>query len=65
MNEYANALKETLTSLIREMSTEPAPFVKNPENDFTRKKKLPFETVMHLLISHPRDIRKNDPVQFR
>ena len=51
MNEYANSLKETLTSLIREMSAAPAPYVKNPEKDFTRKKKLPFETVMQLLIS--------------
>ncbi|MEK4508382.1 IS4 family transposase [Paenibacillus sp. FSL K6-2524] len=44
MNEYANSLKETLTSLLREMSAAPAPYV-------TRKKKLPFETVMQLLIS--------------
>lgn len=51
MNEYANSLKNKLTSLIREMSAAPAPFVKNPEKDFTRKKKLPFETVMQLLIS--------------
>jgi hypothetical protein len=33
------------------MSAAPAPYVKNPEKDFTRKKKLPFETVMQLLIS--------------
>ncbi|MCY9644786.1 IS4/IS5 family transposase, partial [Paenibacillus thiaminolyticus] len=51
MNEYANSLKKTLTSLIREMAAAPAPYVKNPEKDFTRKKKLPFETVMQLLIS--------------
>lgn len=51
MNEYANSLKETLTSLIREMAAAPAPYVKNPEKDFTRKKKLPFETVMQFLIS--------------
>jgi hypothetical protein len=51
MNEYANSLKERLTSLIREMSASTAPYVKNPEKDFTRKKKLPFETVMQLLIS--------------
>jgi hypothetical protein len=50
MNEYAHSLKEKLTSLIREMSAAPAPFVKNPEKDYTRKKKLPFETVMQLLI---------------
>jgi hypothetical protein len=33
------------------MSAAPAPYVKNPGKDFTRKKKLPFETVMQLLIS--------------
>jgi hypothetical protein len=33
------------------MSAAPAPYVKNPEKDFTRKKKLPFETVMQLLVS--------------
>jgi len=51
MNKYAHLLKQTLTSLIREMSTAPAAYVKNPQTDFTRKKKLPFETVMQLLIS--------------
>lgn len=34
MDEYANSLKETLTSLIREMSASPAPYVKNHEKDF-------------------------------
>ncbi|MCY9636609.1 IS4/IS5 family transposase, partial [Paenibacillus thiaminolyticus] len=51
MNEYAISLKKTLTSLIREMAAAPAPYVKNPKKDFTRKKKLSFETVMQLLIS--------------
>jgi hypothetical protein len=51
MTAFANSLKETLTSLIREMSASPAPYVKKPDKDFTRKKKLPFETVMQLLIS--------------
>lgn len=51
MHTYANSLKETLTSLIREMAGTLAPYVKNPEKDFTRKKKLPFETVMQILIS--------------
>jgi len=51
LNPYAHTLKQKLTSLIREMSAAPAPYVINPETDFTRKKKLPFETVMQLLIS--------------
>jgi hypothetical protein len=33
------------------MSGVPAPYVKKPGKDFTRKEKLPFETVMQLLIS--------------
>ncbi|AIQ70276.1 IS4 family transposase [Paenibacillus graminis] len=51
MNTYASSLKQKLTSLIREMSATPAPYVKNPDKDFTRKIKLPFETVMLLLFS--------------
>jgi hypothetical protein len=51
MNDYPNSVKETLTSLINEMSASPSLFVKNPGIDFTRKRKLPFETVMQLLLS--------------
>lgn len=51
MNDYPNAVKEILSSLISEMSESPESFVKNPGKDFTRNRKLPFETVMHLLIS--------------
>lgn len=51
MNDYPNAVKASLTSLIMEMSASPALYVKNPERDFTRKRKLPFETVIQLLLS--------------
>lgn len=51
MNEYANKVKGRLLSLINEMAASPAPFVKNPETDFTRNRKLPFATVLQLLIS--------------
>lgn len=51
MNDYPNSVKETLTTLIMEMSASPALFVKDPERDFTRKRKLPFENVMQLLLS--------------
>jgi hypothetical protein len=33
------------------MSASPELFVRNPGKDFTRNRKLPFETMMHLLIS--------------
>lgn len=51
MNKYANQLKQSLTSLIREMSSSPTPYVKIPETDFTRKKEAAFETVIQLVIS--------------
>jgi len=51
MNDYPNAIKETLSSLIAELSESPTLYVKNPGKDFTRKRKLPFETVVQLLIS--------------
>ncbi len=51
MNDYPNSVRETLTNLIMEMSASPALFVKDPERDFTRKRKLPFETVVQLLLS--------------
>jgi hypothetical protein len=51
MNTIANAKMETLSSLIREMAEDPMLYVKNPCKDFTRNRKLPFESVVHLLIS--------------
>jgi hypothetical protein len=51
MNEYPNFIKQNLNSIINEMAKEPALFVKNPGKDFSRNRKLPFETVIQLLIS--------------
>lgn len=51
MNNYPNAVKETLLSLIEKMSASKELYVKNPGKDFTRDRKLPFETVIKLLIS--------------
>jgi hypothetical protein len=51
MNEYPNVLKEKLTSLIKGLAASPAAFLKNPGTDFIRNRKLPFETMMQLIIS--------------
>jgi hypothetical protein len=51
MNQHPTSVKETLTSLIKEMAASPALFVTDPERDFTRKRKLPFDTVIQLLLS--------------
>lgn len=51
MNEYAKAVKEQLKKQIKEMTKNLRLFVKNPEKDFSRERKLPFEKMMELLIS--------------
>ena len=49
-NKYPNAVKKKLTSLIKKMSALPSLFVRNPEKDFTRERKLPFATMIRLLL---------------
>lgn len=51
MGKYCNYVKEKLNSIIKEMSKSPESFVKNPNKDFIRNRKLSFETVMKLLLS--------------
>ena len=51
MNEYPNSVKQNLMSIIALMAKDPAPFVKNPGIDFSRNRKLSFDTVLQLLIS--------------
>lgn len=51
MNNHAASVKETLMSLINEMSESPAPFVQNPDRDFTRNRKLSFKKMLLMLIS--------------
>jgi len=51
MNDYPDFVKGKLTDIIGKMAAEPKSFVKNPDVDFTRNRKLSFETVINLMIS--------------
>lgn len=51
MVDYPDFVKGKLTRIISEMAAKPKLFVKNPNVDFTRKRKLSFETVMNLTLS--------------
>lgn len=51
MEGYANSLKEKLATIVSEMSSNLALYVKNPSTDFTRKRKLSFEAMINLLIT--------------
>ncbi|SHI69687.1 hypothetical protein SAMN02745691_02377, partial [Parasporobacterium paucivorans DSM 15970] len=51
MRDHISFVKQTLSESIKEMSTVPWLFVKNPESDFSRKRKLDFDTFFHFFIS--------------
>ncbi len=51
MTDYPSFVKVKLTEIIRKMAAEPKLFVKNPNADFTRNRKLSFEMVMNLMLS--------------
>lgn len=50
MKMSAAQTKEQLLSIIREMATHPSLFAHSPAKDFTRKRKLDFETLLLLLL---------------
>lgn len=50
-NNYSKKLKKNLFRIIDDMSKKTASFVKNPDVDFIRKRKLDFKTFIHLSIS--------------
>lgn len=51
MKTYAETVKDTLFSLIHRISEHPWLYCRNPECDFTRDRKLPFEKMLTLLVS--------------
>ena len=50
MKNYPKHIKSTLHSVMRDMAKHPEDFCYCPEKDFTRKRKLPFEKVLTLLV---------------
>ena len=49
-NLEATTIKQSLLSLISEMAKEPEHYVKNPGKDFTRNRKLTFETMLKMML---------------
>ncbi len=48
---FPEIVKTTLGNIIDKMSRSLSSFVKNPDKDFIRKRKLDFKKMMHLIIS--------------
>ena len=51
MTNYIAQIKENLLGIIEQMNDYQWLFVKNPEKDFTRNRKLDFKTMIRLLLS--------------
>lgn len=51
MNEFADLIKENLETILSEMDTCSYLFSKNPQSDFTRKRKLNFKEMIRVLLS--------------
>ena len=48
---YSNVVKSKLKSVIKQMSQEKELYVRNPQSDFTRNRKISFDTVINVLLS--------------
>ena len=51
MKHTPKCIKRILKKCLKEISTHPELFAKNPQKDFKRKRKLPFEEVLKLVLS--------------
>ncbi|MEN6568097.1 MAG: hypothetical protein ABFC57_17575 [Veillonellales bacterium] len=48
---FSESVKQVLLGKIQEMAACPEPFVRNSDSNFTRKRKLDFETTIRCLIA--------------
>lgn len=51
MDDYSLSMKNKLMGIIKAMASVPWRFARNPEKDFSRKRKLDFETLINMMLS--------------
>ena len=49
--KFSESVKQVLLGKIQEMAASPGSFVRNPDRDFTRRRKLDFATTIQCLIA--------------
>lgn len=64
MKTYIEKIKTTLYDLIHEMSAHYWLYVVNPERDFSRERKLPFEKVLAMLVSMGGGSLRNELIDY-
>ena len=48
--EYAEVVKQTLLHCIDELDSKKSSYLRNPETDFTRNRKFPFQTLINVML---------------
>ena len=51
MSNYIETITESLRNLISELSDNPSLFLKNPQKDFTRNRKIDFKTFIGITMN--------------
>ena len=64
MKPTPDTIKKRLMSIIKDMSADPRLFVKNPERDFTRNRKLNFESMMRFLLGKSGGSLQSELMEF-
>lgn len=63
-NDYAKTVKQTLFDIVHDMSLFPSLFVNDPNTDFTRKRKLDFETFLKIMLTMEGGSMKNELLDY-
>jgi hypothetical protein len=64
MSSYAELVKNKLITVIKNLEQRKDQFVKHPGKDFTRKRKLSFETLLTLMLSMGGKSLENELLEF-
>lgn len=64
MSSYAELIKDKLMAVIKNLEERKDQFVKQPNRDFTRKRKLSFQTLITLMLSMGGKSLENELLEF-
>lgn len=64
VNDYPSYVKRLFLSDISEIAGNRSNFVRNPETDFIRKRKFPFEDVMNFIVAAEKDSTPHEILKY-
>lgn len=64
MTDYSVSVKNKLMVIVKEMASVPWLFARCPESDFTRKRKLNFETLINMILAMGNQSLKHELMEY-